>query len=216
VFLDGLQSLVGEFYALDLPHDVRDFLTTDAGLAAALDDGGRPAAEKLLINEASDAAEVCLYLEERLVARLTENDPNEALNAANLEDFWTAFEGVSHFVYYTWNAALDKPVTLLEMELQAEVDKFVATTLLMLRQGARPPRDLHRWLFELPVLDPRLAAAERERYRDANRYAAQYCRQLAAAPPTAADVRRDLRRFYRFSQPQKLEHIEAASGRHRN
>jgi hypothetical protein len=216
VFLAGLQSLVGEFYALDLPHDVRDFLTTDARLAAALDDGGRPVAEKLLINEASDAAEVCLYLEERLVERLTANDPTAELNSENLEDFWTAFEGVSHFVYYTWNAALDKPVTLLELELQAEVDKFVATTLLVLKQGGRPPRDLHRWLFELPVLDPRLAAAERARYRDANRYAAQYCRQLVAALPTAAAVRRDLQRFYRFSQPQKLEHIEAANGRQRS
>ena len=70
------------------------------------------------------------------------------LDADNLEDFWTAFEGVSHFTYYAWNAQREKRVTLLEMELQAEVDKYVATTLLLLTPRAAQPRGLHHWLFE--------------------------------------------------------------------
>ena len=81
-----------------------------------------------------------LYVEPGVLERLAQSDPLEKLDADNLEDFWTAFEGVSHFTYYAWNAQLEKPVTLLEMELQAEVDKYVATTLLLLRQGQRQPR----------------------------------------------------------------------------
>src|SRR5215471_14708443 len=104
-----------------------------------------------------------------------------ALDADNLEDFWTAFEGVSHFTYYAWNAQLEKPVTLLEMELQAEVDKYVATTLLLLRQGQRQPRGLHHWLFEMARLDERLDGDELDRYRRANRYAGKYCRKLEPA-----------------------------------
>jgi len=38
-------------------------------------------------------------------------------------------EGVSHFLYLTWNAHYDRQVSLLDLELQAEVDKFVFAVL---------------------------------------------------------------------------------------
>jgi hypothetical protein len=154
--LRGLQNLLSEFYALDIDYEVDDFVTTDEQLARALDGGGRQIDEKLLIAENDGEAEVSLYLEQRLLERLERSDPLARLDSDNLEDFWTAFEGVSHFIYYAWNAQREKPVTLLEMELQAEVDKYVATTLLLSRQGQRCPRGLHHWLFELPRLDERL------------------------------------------------------------
>jgi hypothetical protein len=155
---------------------------------------------------------VSLYLEPRVLERLARSDPLARLDADNLADFWTAFEGVSHFTYYAWNAQLEKSVTLLEMELQAEVDKFVATTLLLSRQGQRQPRGLHHWLFEMPRLDERLDGDELDRYRRANRYAGKYCRKLAPAIARGAGdeaVRAELRRFYRLSQASKIEHIDA-------
>ena len=210
--LSGLQALLSQLYALDLAYEVDDFLTTDPVLARALDAGGRELDEKLLIAETDGEAEVSLYVEPGVLERLALSDPLERLDAENLEDFWTAFEGVSHFTYYAWNAQLEKPVTLLEMELQAEVDKYVATTLLLLRQGQRQPRGLHHWLFEMPRLDERLDGDELDRYRSANRYAGKYCRKLAPAIARgAADeaTRSELRRFYRLSQTSKIEHIEA-------
>jgi hypothetical protein len=210
--LGGLQALLRDLYALDLKYEVDDFLTTDATLARALDAGGRELDEKLLIAETDGEAEVSLYVEPRVLERLARSDPLARLDADNLEDFWTAFEGVSHFTYYAWNAQLEKSVTLLEMELQAEVDKFVATTLLLSRQGQRQPRGLHHWLFEMPRLDERLDGDELDRYRRANRYAGKYCRKLAPAIARgAADeaVRAELRRFYRLSQASKIEHIDA-------
>jgi len=210
--LGGFQTLLSELYALDVAYEVDDFLTTDAEFARALDAGGHELDEKLLIAETDGEAEVSLYLEPRVLERLERKDPLAKLDADNLEDFWTVFEGVSHFTYYAWNAQLEKSVTLLELELQAEVDKYVATALLLARQGQRPPRGLHDWLFEMPRLDERLDGDERERYRRANRYAGKYCRKLAPAIARGrADeaTRTELRRFYRFSQPSKLAHIDA-------
>src|SRR5215475_1198541 len=186
MLLGNLQALISDFYALELPYRVDDFLTTDAQLARSLDGRGRQVDEKLLIAEADGEAEVCLYLEQRLLERLERNDPLQRLDADNLEDFWTAFEGVSHFTYYAWNAQREKSVTMLEMELQAEVDKYVATTLLLLRQGHRPPRQLHHWLFEMPRLDERLDGDELDRYRRANRWAAKYCRRLSSVIASGA------------------------------
>jgi len=209
--LSALQALLAELYALDLAYEVDDFLTTDTDLARALDTGGRELEEKLLIAETDGEAEVSLYLEPRVLEHLARSDPLTKLDGDNLEDFWTAFEGVSHFTYYAWNAQLEKSVTLLEMELQAEVDKYVATTLLLSRQGQRPQRGLHHWLFERPRLDERLDGDELDRYRRANRYAGRYCRRLAPAIASGAPdeaTRTELRRFYRLSQASKIEHID--------
>jgi hypothetical protein len=212
--LGALQDLLREFYALDVEYEVDDFVTSDATLARALDGGGRQLDEKLLIAEGGGEAEVSLYLGAQLLERLDRSDPLTRLDADNLEDFWTAFEGVSHFTYYAWNAQLEKPVTLLEMELQAEVDKYIATTLLLARQGQRASHGLHHWLFGLTHLDDRLDGPERDRYRNANHYAGKYCRKLATAVARDANderVQTELRRFYRYSQTSKIDHIESAS-----
>jgi hypothetical protein len=210
--LSALQTLLQDIYALELPYDIHDFLLTDRHVAGALDSDGRATDEKLLIAEDAGEAEICLYLEKQLVDRLIDNDPTSRLDGDNLADFWTAFEGISHFAYYTWNAAVDKPVTLLEMELQAEVDKFVGTTVLLHKQGARAPSGLHHWLFERPRFDRRLSGAELDRYRHANRYAGKYCLELGPRLTrglVGEELVAELRRFYRLSQPAKIEHIES-------
>src|SRR5262249_24437186 len=210
--LSGFQFLLSELYSLDLAYEVDDFVTTDSELARALDAGGRELDEKLLIAENDGEADVSLYLDHGVLERLAHSHPLERLDSENLEDFWTVLDGVSHFTYYAWNAQREKSVTMLEMELQAEVDKYVATTLLLLRQGQRPPRRLHHWLFDLPRLDERLEGDELDRYRRANRGAGKYCRRLAPAIASASPdeaTRTELRRFYRLSQASKIEHIDA-------
>jgi hypothetical protein len=208
MLLAKLQTLLGDLYALDQSYSVDDFVTSDAALAQSLDGGGRRIDEKLLIAEADGEADVALYLDHALLERLAARDPLESLTADNLGDFWAALEGVSHFTYYAWNAEREKSVTLFELELQAEVDKFVATDRLLREQHGQEPVSLHRWLFDLPTLDERLEGAELERYRRANRYAGKYCRKLAPALARDDDsAERDLRRFYRLSQTSKLAHI---------
>jgi hypothetical protein len=209
--LAQLQSLLQDIYGLETPYEVGDFVTTDEDLVEALDVDGRRVDEKLLISEqCGGEAEVSLYLQEALMQRLDRDNPAKRLGHHNLADFWTAFEGVSHFTYYVWNAALGKQVTLMEMELQAEVDKFVGTALLLMQQGGRLPVRLHRWLFDLPKFDSRLSVAELTRYRDANRYAGKYCLKLAPrlSDGASSDWAEELRRFYRLSQPAKIRHIE--------
>ena len=210
--LGQLQSLLSDIYALEVSYDVYDFVTTDARLANELDAGGRCVDEKLLIAEEADAASVSLYLGQGLMDRLRDNNPAYRLSADNLEDFWMALEGVSHFTYYAWNATVEKSVTLLEMELQAEVDKFIGTTLLLRQQGENPPPDLHHWLFGSGRFDVRLSGDELTRYQDANHYAGKYCLKLApqlSRWTAGGQLNKELCQFYRLTQPAKLRHIEA-------
>jgi hypothetical protein len=209
VLLQKLEAMLHELYALDVGYAVSDFLITDALLAGSLDARGRKVDEKLLIAESDGEADVALYLEQALLDRLAERDPLRKLDGDNLADFWSALEGVSHFTYYAWNAARDKAVSLFELELQAEVDKFVTTAKLLREQTGREPSGLHGWLFDSPTLAAELDGQERERYRRANRYAARYCSRLAPAAAGAEAVQSELRRFYRLSQASKLAHIDS-------
>jgi hypothetical protein len=209
VLLPKLEAMLHELYALEIGYAVSDFLITDAVLAGSLDAGGRKVDEKLLIAESDGAADVALYLEQELLDRLAQHDPMRRLDGENLADFWAALEGVSHFTYYAWNAARDKSVSLFELELQAEVDKFVTTAMLLREQTGREPSGLHGWLFDSPTLAVELDDEERERYRRANRYAAKYCSRLASGVAGAKAGQSELRRFYRLSQTMKLAHIDA-------
>ena len=209
MLLPKLESMLRELYALEIGYAVSDFLITDAAVASSLDAGGRKVDEKLLIAESNGEADVALYLEQELLDRLARHDPLTHLDHDNLGDFWSALEGVSHFTYYAWNAARDKSVSLFELELQAEVDKFVTTGILLREQRGREPSGLHGWLFDSPTLAAELDDEERERYRRANRYAAKYCSRLTAGMVGGEAVQSELRHFYRLSQASKVAHIDA-------
>jgi hypothetical protein len=209
-----MQACLTELYGLDLDYHVDDFLITDRRLAGRLGASSHAVDEELLIVEESEEASVSLFLEQGLVDRLTRDNPLDSLNERNLADFLIALEGVSHFTYFAFKASLDQSVTLLELELQAEVDKFVAAATLLHSQGERVPAGLHHWLFTLPRLRHGLDAAAVERYESANHYAARYCSKLwpqIRSRARSQDVRDELRRFYRFPRELKIGHIEARS-----
>jgi hypothetical protein len=208
-----LQSLLASIYDVPLSQDVAQFLLTDRNALP----GAFPAMsadEQLLVAEDADGVSIGLFLDPAVLARLAAANPLEALNGGNLADYWTALEGVSHFVYLAWNAAHDRPVSLLELELQAEIDKYVASFwLLRAQQPRRFPDELHRVLFERARIDQRLAGDRLGLYRRANQYAARFCRRLGrllrpAGAQAQSRAMAELRRFYRLSNAMKLRHIE--------
>jgi hypothetical protein len=212
--LQQLQGLLSGIYDLPLRYDVYDFLFTDR---ERLPPGPRESGtdEQVLVREDQDGkgAAVGVYLDEQLLRRLAAADPLRALNGGNIADYWTALEGVSHFLYLAWHAGHDRSVSLLELELQAEVDKYVASWwLLCKQQPQRHPRELHRLLFERTRVDAALAGDRTELYREANRYAARFCRRLERQLCGAARMRQEalaeLRRFYRLSRERKVHHIQ--------
>jgi len=217
--LRGLQTLLHQLYDVDPDHDVYDFLITDRrALTHLAPDDDRLLEEELLLAETSDGggAGVALFLDEKLLKRLEGADPMDALTEANLADYCTALEGVSHFVYATWRLSRDLPVSLLELETQAEVDKYAVTIFLVglqqagTRRGTYPTGVLTR-LFDRVSFDPRLAPHQYERYRTAHRCAARFCTELERRFVTRGVARiealvRELRKFYRLGSAQKLRY----------
>ncbi|HEX6637930.1 MAG TPA: hypothetical protein VF033_09765 [Steroidobacteraceae bacterium] len=211
--LTSLQNALAEIYDLPDTPDVREYLLTDRECLAALP-GARNCDEQLLLAVEGDTLAMTLYIDPQVLQRLAGCDPTAALTHENLADYLTVAEGISHFVYVAWNTAFDKPVTLLELELQAEVDKYVLAAWLLSAQNAgRFPRELHRALFERTRLDPVAAEGREGLYRLASCYAGRFCRRMGALLDrkrrgAVREALAELRRFYRWGNARKLAHIE--------
>ncbi len=217
MLLTRLQDLISGIYDVSISHDVYDFLVTDRGRLPAAARSGE-ADEELLVAEPAVESDgevgVSLYLDPQLLKRLAIADPMVRLHDGNVADYWTALEGVSHFLYLAWNAGHDRPVSLLELEMQAEVDKYVASYWLMREQlPGRFPAELLSLLFERTRIDSRLARGRESLYRNASRYAEKFCRRLeqslrGARGDSGGEVLAELRRFYRLTNARKMAHIE--------
>jgi hypothetical protein len=214
--LRGLQTLLGRLYDVDLPYDVYDFLVTDRRAVGESTNERRVLDEELLLAETADGAGVALYLDPEILSRLEAEDPHRALTENNLADYCTALEGVSHFVYSTWGLERDLPVSLLELETQAEVDKYAITVFLLARQqgGESYPAQVHARLFDRVKFDARLEPDQYDRYRTAHRCAAHYCRRLERRFVNRGTLKieamvRELRGFYRLRHAAKLRHALA-------
>jgi hypothetical protein len=217
MLLTQLQGLISGIYDVSIAHDVYDFLVTDRGRLPAAARSGESDEELIVSQHAGEnGGEVgmSLYLDPALLERLTLANPMVRLHDGNVADYWTALEGVSHFLYLAWNAGHDRPVSLLELEMQAEIDKYVASYWLMREQlPGRFPAELLRLLFERTRIDPRLARGRESLYREASRYAEKFCRRLehslrGSRGESGGEVLAELRRFYRLTNARKVAHIE--------
>lgn len=214
--LTQLQTMLSDLYGIEQLHDVLDYVVTDRRFLSGVEtpETARDTEEKLLICQAGDELALSLYLAPELLERLQDCDPGCRLDAVNFADFCTVLEGVSHFNYVAWNATADRSVTLHELEMQAEVDKYAGALAVL---AARPDSALGDSLFEClfgdPVFADDLEPIERERYRSASAFAARFCRTLAQRFPQGLSrpgMLGELRTFYRLSQPDKVSHIQSA------
>jgi hypothetical protein len=161
--------------------------------------------EQLLLRQEDDELAMALFVDAAALENLERHDPSAGLHEHNFSDFCLAVEGVSHFVYVALCAAAHRLVSALELELQAEVDKFVCCSLLA---GGSP--GLRRRLYHDVRFADDLDHDERSRYRTANleadRYAAALEKRFVAEDRTDAMLA-EVRRFYRMALPDKLGHI---------
>jgi len=215
--LNTLQKLLERIYRVEVNLDVEDFLITDPDLARRLDTSVNPreSKEKLLVSQQDDHLDLALFLDASVLARLSDDNPLVSLHSENFVDFLLAVEGVSHFLYLIWNAGADRGVTLLELEMQAEVDKFVTAASLWKRQGkGLMSSELRYCLFEAPAYDAALDEVQRQRYEDANHYAGKYCLRLETRylkKARAGEMMEELRRFYRLTQGEKIRLINSVA-----
>jgi len=207
--LARIQHDLEGIYRLTPGAPVQDFLVSDElrELAVGGDSGeGEPLEQLLLVDHEAEPS-IGLYLHESVldaVSPLKEApDPEHAAFPAYL----LALEGISHFLYVMHCLQQGRQTSQLELELQAEVDKFV---VLLLSGSLARAGQLRKRLFCDFVLEPFLAQEESARYLAANDNAARYASTLSRRFRNPADLSlllAEVRRFYRASLGSKLARL---------
>ncbi|WP_437323901.1 hypothetical protein [Sorangium sp. So ce381] len=215
-----IQQHLARTYALDDAPVVDDFIQLTDGSAR----------EALLIRHAGGDGgdiEVALHLPRRAITRGREG---------TLDEICQIVEGVSHFLYVAERARRELPATQLELELQAEVDKYVLLVHGDLADEVEPPGPPLRRRHEAAPsgagrFEPERAARIRahlfervtfmdppgtetgDRYRIANDLAARFAGRLEAEfarHGRHAELLAALRRFYAAGQTEKIALARAA------
>jgi hypothetical protein len=183
------------FYALDAVPEIDAFVTT----------GSEGTRERLLVRQIEGELELALELPGHTLA------PD---GPGSLDGLCQVLEGVSHFLLVAHRAVRDRTTSQLELELQAEVDKFVFLAL----DGDEPatPRR-RRQLMERLYHDVNYSAPEQteegDRYRTANRLALRFLRRLEErylARARTAELQEALQTFYRLGPHDKVAYVAAA------
>jgi hypothetical protein len=181
-----VQAALERVYRLDRIADVGDFV-------AEAEAGGR---EALVLHEADDGA-----LEMSLHLPAFEGE-------ASADALCQIIEGVSHFVYVVERARTNREATHLELEVQAEVDKWVVLAASM-RDGFDVGRSaaLRARLYERVAYEHDAGSELGHRYRVANDAAHGFVRRLEREYVGRArygELRAELRRFFDGGQEAKL------------
>lgn len=182
----GLERL----YRLDRAADV-DAFVTHAG------DGER---EALLVRESEDGLELLLR-----IPRL--GDRTVDVDGAGLDPLCQIIEGVSHFVYLADRASQGRETSQLELELQAEVDKYVILASSLDAFDERTSRRLRERLYEGVAFVHAPDTELGERYRMANGCARRFTARLERDYVMRArytELQGELRRFFHMGQGEKL------------
>lgn len=211
--LSALQRSIEALHDIHTALEVEQYVV-DPNVLEELPGAREGIPEQLLIRQDSEGLELALYVDPQILALLEADDPHRQLHDGNLEPYCVALEGVSHFVFLAYRAQVGRPVTPLELEIQAEVDKFIHAWLLLARQGvgwSEAGRGLARGLFSRYLVREEVPPEEVDRYHAASRAAEGFCRRLLqryGRSGTQAQVRhvtREARQYYRQGLADKMK-----------
>lgn len=187
-----VQGALERVYRLDRIADVEDYLS---------EAGELPEREALLLRQAEDGA-----IEMRLCLPVIQPE-------ASLDAICQVIEGVSHFVYVAERARLHRETTQLELELQAEVDKWVVLAESIGAFDAGRFASLRERLYERVAFEHDEGTEIGQRYRMANDAAHRFVRRLERdylSRERLSELRDELRRFFHVGQEEKLRLGRAA------
>jgi hypothetical protein len=180
----------------------------EAHLGSGVGSGGGDGA-RTLVRESPDGVRACIYYPDALIRRLEMHPPQRGLRDTNVEAFATLVEELDHLLFIAERASLDRPLTLFELELHANISKHLVLSRFLAGSGRRILAHQRAWLrhhlFEAPTYcdeDPEV----RSRYRDAASWALRF---IGTVERLGKERRIEtLRRFHTLPSAEKVELID--------
>lgn len=213
--LEAICGLLRRTYALEAPLlPIGRYVIGDAGFrrlyaedcitAGSEGEGGR-----LLLRETGSGMRACIYFPDAMISHLEANPPQRGLDDANVDAFAVLVEETDHLLVAAERVHAGQPVSLLELEIQANVSKDLVLSRFL--AGSRPRLDAggriwlrHHLFHKREFTDD--AAGAKARYDDASRFALRFLSQLEGEPAVSRLAL--LRRFHRAPLAAKLAMTE--------
>ena len=211
--LDTLCGLLRRTYALTAPLlPIGCYVIGDAGLRALYPKGeqevrsGSGAGARLLVRDSDSGVRACIYYPDAMIRCLEDKPPQRGLDEDNIDAFAVLVEELDHLLVAAERAHAGRGVSLLELEVQANVSKHLVLSRFLARRGRRLDKHRRAWL-RYHLFDGRTYCDDdpeiRDRYNEASRLALRFLRSLEQLPPGRRVE--TLRRFHRASLAGKLE-----------
>ena len=163
---------------------------------------------RLLVRDGGDGLRACVYYPDGLIARLERFPPSRGVGDENVDEFAVLVEELDHLLLLGERALMERPLSVFEMELHANVSKHLVLSRYLAGPAGRLSPRHRRWL-RFHLFDKVRYCDEdpevRERYVDARLWAV---RLLDALPALAVEPRiAVLRRFHRANGGGKVDLI---------
>ncbi len=213
--LDNIKKIIEACYKVDSGMDeISDFIIGDDKLEnlkpLAISKVGTYSGEaSVLSNFDAEDPLLSIYFSDALQKRIRQR-PFE------LNDIGTVSEEIDHAVLISYSLDHKKPMSLMEIELQGNITRYLVMKAVMAGEEETFPgirKSLEKQIynnvfrFKFNEKNPEI----RKRYESANRFARAFVDGLNKKDDTYSR-RMMLRRFYRLSPWQKTEKIKSETG----
>lgn len=125
-------------------------------------------------------------------------------HVSNVQDFSELVEETSHFIYLCWSGFNTSPVSLLDLELQADIDKC-----LMLWKIGFDWQEVDHFVHGNAQLRPEISEEEKLRYALSEKLCQAFFTDLTNGAPMkmSQEIHAQLKSFYRMSSPSRVRHL---------
>ena len=170
MMIDKIYKYLCSLYNLEPKHIPSNFLMNHVP-KNLIGIGDRFNREAVFAVKRADSWNIGIYINPEILNRINNGENN------SVDDICCAIEGVSHFIYLLNHIEKHQKCSMLELELQAEVDKFVVLSASARFKPYFVKKHFEE-LFDSPEFSNELSQTELIRYKDANALALQYCLEL--------------------------------------
>lgn len=207
-FLTTLQLVLESYYDIDPPYCISEFVCHSAQTETGSAQCKGTVPEMLVFREDSTNLDISLFLNASLLEGIDNHNYKNHWYSRNFENGCILLEGVSHFLYMVFNAHHDRQVSMLDLEVQAEIDKFIFSALHI--DNTCSVDSLLQRLFCNISYREEMSSELRYRYERANELGYAYCQWLADNFELRANNKSllaEISKIYRLNGSTKQAHI---------
>lgn len=194
-----IQSKIEQMYRLNsCPEATKYLLSPDEFRAWVHNNIDQP--QVLFLDQGTDAS-MGIYLGKKIFKNL-----GKSIKTFSFSDFCVMAEEVSHFIYLIWSKANGKKTSLLDLEIQGEIDKFMIAS-----DFYRNEQVAFEKIFENHSFLSTLSHEDLQRYEFAHNLGKKLIMEWKRKKVSRKNKINWLRHFYRQNSTARIAMIESGA-----